>query len=231
MAHNQKDGAWLPLESNPENINSFLKKIGISNSYVTDVFGFDESSIEFIPRPHLAVIACLPDYETWRKIMSEPYDKLASEGKNSYPDDIFFMHQKISNACGTFALFHALANSPIVDRGTGSFKQWLEKAKKLPMEERSTSLFNESSISSAHHECAREGETSIPDEEKVDHHFISYVNINGDLYEFDSSQSFPRKCKETSDENFLLDVGNELKPIMERLSNISFSAMALINEY
>jgi hypothetical protein len=35
-------------------------------------------------------------------------------------DDLFFMKQKISNACGTFSLFHSLANKlDMVDIGIG----------------------------------------------------------------------------------------------------------------
>uniref|UniRef100_A0A0K0FM93 Ubiquitin carboxyl-terminal hydrolase n=1 Tax=Strongyloides venezuelensis TaxID=75913 RepID=A0A0K0FM93_STRVS len=232
MEKTQKDGTWLALESNPETLSNFIKRLGIKNTVVTDVYGFDASLIEFVPRPHHALIVCLPDYRLCSGIISEKYNELAKEGKNVYPEDeVFFMRQKISNACGTFALFHALANSPFVDKGTGSFAQWLEKAKKLPMEERSTSLFNESAISEAHDECAREGETSIPNEDMVEHHFMSYANINGILYEFDSTQSFPRKCGETSEETFILDAGEELKPLMNKLNNISFSAMAVIGEY
>ncbi|CEF63264.1 Ubiquitin carboxyl-terminal hydrolase [Strongyloides ratti] len=232
MANTEKVGTWLALESNPETLSSFIMRLGIKNAAVTDVYGFDESLIEFIPRPHHALIVCLPDYDLCNKILSEKYNKLIEEGKNVYPEDqVFFMQQKISNACGTFALFHALANSPLIDKGTGSFAQWLEKAKQLPMDERSKSLFNDPAISEAHEECAKEGETDVPEENKVEHHFMSYVNVDGILYEFDSTQRFPRNCGETSEATFIMDTGKELKPLLDKLNNISFSAMALISEY
>lgn len=41
--------------------------------------------------------------------MQSIYDKAAEETLNLIPDKFFFMKQKISNACGTFALFHAIA--------------------------------------------------------------------------------------------------------------------------
>lgn len=42
--------------------------------------------------------------------MKPVYNKLKEEGV-SVPQNAFFMHQKISNACGTFALLHALAQN------------------------------------------------------------------------------------------------------------------------
>lgn len=45
------------------------------------------------------------------------YDELKSSGFTA-PENVFFMKQKIGNACGTFALFHALANlEGVIDLG------------------------------------------------------------------------------------------------------------------
>jgi hypothetical protein len=38
------------------------------------------------------------------------YQKLIDDGYKT-PKDMFFMQQHISNACGTFALFHAITNN------------------------------------------------------------------------------------------------------------------------
>lgn len=115
--------------------------------------------------------------------MKPVYDKLADEGAK-VPDNVFFMKQKISNACGTFALFHALTqNEKKLDFGNGPFKQWYEEAKKLSVEERSDSLANSSTLADAHEVVSAGGETEAkPD--TVEHHFITYVNLDGHLYEF-----------------------------------------------
>lgn len=42
--------------------------------------------------------------------MKPIYAKMEEEG-STVPSDVFFMKQKISNACGTFALIHSLANN------------------------------------------------------------------------------------------------------------------------
>jgi hypothetical protein len=39
------------------------------------------------------------------------YENLTTQGKNNVPDGVFFMKQKIGNACGTFSLLHSLTNT------------------------------------------------------------------------------------------------------------------------
>ena len=42
MADSKKDERWLPIESNPEVMNSFLRKLGVSSDWeINDVFGLD----------------------------------------------------------------------------------------------------------------------------------------------------------------------------------------------
>ncbi|KAK6019025.1 ubiquitin carboxyl-terminal hydrolase, family 1 [Ostertagia ostertagi] len=138
------------------------------------------------------------------------------------------MKQKIGNACGTFALFHALANlEGVVDLGNGSFSNWLKKAKLLSIEERSDLLLQSEELSTAHEETAREGETEEP--ANVEHHFICYVKKDGVLYEIDSCAPFPRPLGNPSEDEALVSAaGKHIKKLMEDISDASFSAMALV---
>lgn len=43
-------------------------------------------------------------------VLSPIYEKLAEEGAG-VPDNVFFMKQKIGNACGAFALLHSVAQN------------------------------------------------------------------------------------------------------------------------
>jgi ubiquitin carboxyl-terminal hydrolase L3 len=175
---------WSALESNPEAYNEFLGKMGIKGAECCDVLGFDDELIELIPKPHLALMLCYPDYKKVDAIMKPVYAKIKEEGGDKIPEGVFFMKQKISNACGTFSLFHALAqNINKIDIGDGPFAKWYEEAKKLGVDERSDSLQNSDDLATAHDSCAEGGETEY-DNDKVEHHFITYVNLNGTLYEF-----------------------------------------------
>ncbi|CAD5225945.1 unnamed protein product [Bursaphelenchus okinawaensis] len=216
---------WLPLESNPEVFNDFMTRIGVKKATCVDVYGFDDESISFIPKPHLALILCYPDYEKVQDIMKPIYDKLFSDG-NTVPDKIFFMEQKIDNACGTFALFHSIAqNTDKLDIGQGSFAKWFEDAKKVGVDERSDLLEKCKDIAEAHEASAAVGDT---DTEVVKHHFITYCNVDGILYEIDSDQPFPRACGKTTEENLLKDAGAIVKQLMDKLGNVSFSCLALV---
>uniref|UniRef100_A0A1I7RX31 Ubiquitin carboxyl-terminal hydrolase n=1 Tax=Bursaphelenchus xylophilus TaxID=6326 RepID=A0A1I7RX31_BURXY len=220
---------WLPLESNPDVFNDFIQKIGISGAKCVDVYGFDDELLAFIPKPHLALILCYPDYKKVDEIMKPVYDKLAAEG-TTVPENVFFMKQKISNACGTFALFHSIAqNTDKLNIGQGSFAKWFAEAKKVGVDERSDLLAKSEDISQSHEASAASGETDAnPD--TVEHHFIAYCNINGTLYEIDSRQPFPRACGPTTQDNLLKDAGTAAKELMDKLGNVSFSALALVGD-
>jgi len=53
---------WLPVESNPEIINSFIKKLGFdTNKYIfTDVLSTEDWAQAIVPQPCLAVIFLYP---------------------------------------------------------------------------------------------------------------------------------------------------------------------------
>ncbi|KIH44708.1 ubiquitin carboxyl-terminal hydrolase, family 1 [Ancylostoma duodenale] len=133
---------WQALESNPDAINPFMEKIGVTSVKCVDIISFDDDVLEHLPKPQFAMLLCLPDYKKVDALMAPIYEKLRSECVTP-PANVFFMEQKIGNACGTFALFHALANiEDLVDLGSGSFHKWLEAAKGLGIDQRSDLLAN-----------------------------------------------------------------------------------------
>uniref|UniRef100_A0A0M3HH69 Ubiquitin carboxyl-terminal hydrolase n=1 Tax=Ascaris lumbricoides TaxID=6252 RepID=A0A0M3HH69_ASCLU len=102
---------WLPLESNPEVITNFMHKMGVEKGVeCVDVLGFDDDLLALLPHPCYALILCFPNYKKVDELMGPIYEKQIAEG-GKVPENIFFMKQKISNACGTFALIHCLANN------------------------------------------------------------------------------------------------------------------------
>jgi len=224
MSKSEKKVRWVALESNPNAFNEYMESLGISGAECAELYGFDDDMLEFIPKPHIALIFCFPDFYKAIELMKPIYSEHIGK---EIPSKIFFMKQKISNACGTFSLFHAIANNlDKVEIGDGPFAQWLKEAKGLKMEERSDCLAKNVALTGIHKMCAELGETEHSD--NVDHHFISYMNIDGNLYEFDSAQEFPRLIGPTSQESLLSDAGKVCKELMKKLGNISCSAIALV---
>uniref|UniRef100_A0AC34RAV8 Ubiquitin carboxyl-terminal hydrolase n=1 Tax=Panagrolaimus sp. JU765 TaxID=591449 RepID=A0AC34RAV8_9BILA len=223
---------WKPLECNPETMNKLIRDIGVKGVHCEDLFGFDDELLNFIPRPHLALILCFADRGNANcntfDIIDPYYSQLKKEGYTN-PSDVFYMKQKIGNACGTFALLHSLANlRDSVDFGSGAFSNWLGKALPLSVEDRSHSLETDEQMAAAHDSCARAGETEIVN--VVSNHFITFVNIKGTLYEFYSSKGFARPIGPTSEATFLKDVEKVVQELSKGLETVTFSAVVLVGD-
>ncbi|KJH51561.1 ubiquitin carboxyl-terminal hydrolase, family 1 [Dictyocaulus viviparus] len=175
----------------------------------------------------------------WRALESNPetmnaglryFDETCnavSDSEASSTMNLFFMKQKIGNACGTFALFHALGNlEGVIDLGDGLFFDWLVEAKSLSPEERSDFLLKDAQLAAAHDETARMGETEETSE--IEHHFICYIIKDDNLYEIDSCASHPRLLGKAFGKSLVVVAGEHIKKLMLKIGDVSFSAMALI---
>lgn len=100
---------FLPLESNPEVFNDLIYRIGASNDLAfEDVFTLDDP--ELLPRPTVALILVFPTtpaYEA-RKVAAES-SRLEYTGSGDGEPVVWFK-QTINNACGMYAILHALSN-------------------------------------------------------------------------------------------------------------------------
>lgn len=76
-----------------------------------EIYGFDDDLLSFVPGPHFALIFCFPYSEKSYASVNNVYKDLIAEGKDKVPEGVFFMKQKIHNACGTFSLLHSLTNN------------------------------------------------------------------------------------------------------------------------
>jgi len=219
--------AWLPLESNPEALNKYLDKIGVTGAECYDVYGFEDDLLAMIPKPHLALLFCFPSDKA-RELMQPLYEGITT---NTVGEKVFFMKQEIENACGTFALFHSLAQN--IDKvkmdEKGPFANWYKKAEKLDVSARSKSLSQDTGLATAHETCATSGETPA-NVEHVIYHFICYTNVDNTLYESDSSMAAPRAIGPTSAETLLKDAGKVCQELMTKLNDSGFSAIALVGK-
>ena len=105
----------------------YLRTIGVpAPTCCVDIFGFDADLLAFVPQPVYAVLIVFPEYRKFDDAYRAVYEKMVADGATvcgtfaldalrfiylQTPNNLFFMRQRISNACGTFALVHALANN------------------------------------------------------------------------------------------------------------------------
>lgn len=100
---------FLPLESNPEVFNELIRRLGASDEIAfEDVVSLDEPSL--LPRPTLAAILAIPTSPAYEE------EKSAAEaGRTEYNggetgEPVVWFKQTIHNACGLYAILHALSN-------------------------------------------------------------------------------------------------------------------------
>ena len=128
---NHQNQKWFPLESNPTLMNQYMATLGwdIAQYHLVDVFSTEDWALDMIPSPVLAVLLLYPlthvqlQYEQQEK---EQLLRLSKDGPSTNHtntntnDDVWFMKQRIGNACGTIGLLHAMMNAVLQHQSSSS---------------------------------------------------------------------------------------------------------------
>lgn len=211
---------WIPMESNPDVMNSFLRKIGVKpNFQVVDVLGFDEELLAMVPDRVEGILLCYPIKETSDKVDEEAKEKL------------YFIRQTIRNACATMALLHLIANRCLDDdfEPNSSIKAFIKESKQLEPEKKASKLESCKTIASAHETASVEGQTEAPAaSESVEYHFISIIHYDDIIYEMDGRKLGPINHGPTTAESFLRDAIKVVRKFIDP-NDSNFSIQAIIN--
>uniref|UniRef100_A0AAQ4QIP7 Ubiquitin carboxyl-terminal hydrolase n=1 Tax=Gasterosteus aculeatus aculeatus TaxID=481459 RepID=A0AAQ4QIP7_GASAC len=187
---------WLPLESNPEVMTKFVNCLGMRPTWqFGDVYGLDPELLGMVPRPVCAVLLLFPVTDKYEAFKQEEEEKLKGQQQEVSPD-VYFIKQTIGNACGTIGLIHAVANNQahLEFESDSPLKKFIEQTSKMTAAERAAFLEKDESIRVTHESSAQEGQTEAPSlDEKVNLHFIAFVNVGGQLYELGESTTVPSK--------------------------------------
>mmetsp|Transcript_5980 Transcript_5980/g.10670 ORF Transcript_5980/g.10670 Transcript_5980/m.10670 type:complete len:241 (+) Transcript_5980:92-814(+) len=227
---------WLPLESNPELLNSFLKRMGVeSNVAFHDVFGLDEELLAMVPQPCVALCLLFPCDNITAPRRAEWKEKAMLEPENK---DVFYLKQldQFGNACGTIACVHAVANAPGVSfTKESALHDFIIKNKGLEAEKIGFNLANEPSVQEASDQSASDetAQTETPDRDDiVNHHFVSFTYKDGRLIELDGRMEGPLDHGPSSAETFLSDAAKVIREQFMALDpeNVGFNVTALCVE-
>jgi ubiquitin carboxyl-terminal hydrolase L5 len=157
--------------------------------------------------------------------------------KDSRTEKIFFTKQVIQNACATQAILSVLLNVNHPDISTGStlgdFKDFTQS---FDAYNRGLALSNAAQIRTVHNSFARqtlfEMDNSKNQKDEDVYHFISYIPIDGRLYELDGLKEGPIDLGIIGDKNWL-DV---VRPVIEKRiqkyseGEIHFNLMAIVSD-
>lgn len=187
MADSARTSNWVPLESNPDVLTRFARALGLPDGWCfSDVWSPDPDVLAFVPAPRHAVVFLFP-------LSPAILEKDAERAKSAVAPSAdapapYFCRQTIGNACGTIALLHSVVNAAdALALRTGSFfEQFFALTKDMSATERAAALESDESLNNAHAEFASQGQTEAPSaEDKVDLHFVAFVEKGGILYELD----------------------------------------------
>ncbi|KAK2032499.1 ubiquitin carboxyl-terminal hydrolase, family 1 [Colletotrichum zoysiae] len=231
--------AFIPLESNPDVFNELIALLGASPSIqFRDIFTLDDPAA--LPQKVLALVLVFPTTSTFeaRLTQEEAGAKDWMVEHDEEEEDAVWFKQTINNACGLYAILHALSN--------GRAKDFLRPASLLdsllsiaaPMDPAQAAMVLEASqeLEDAYASVATKGDTPAPDsaEDHVNYHYICYVKSpdTGHLYELDGDRKGPVD-RGIPDEDEKVDLGAKSFDIVRQFitqggDDIGFNLMALV---
>ena len=208
----------IRIESNL--INKYIRQLGFDTSLYefVDVYSTEDWALDMVPQPVAAVLMLYPLTENQTK--NEGDDVVAVE---EMQDKVWFIKQRIGNACGTIGLLHALLNAPEPIRMYEE-NSWIHNFSNdcpIPLDPTAKAEILEADQKIAKlHDEATSSEDNATDrgniEDRILTHFIALVCVDDKLYELDGRKAGPIFHGPTTQATLLKDSIDVIKKFMAK---------------
>ncbi|XP_031240194.1 ubiquitin carboxyl-terminal hydrolase isozyme L5 isoform X4 [Mastomys coucha] len=157
--------------------------------------------------------------------------------QDSRLETIFFAKQVINNACATQAIVSVLLNCTHQDVHLGeTLSEFKEFSQSFDAAMKGLALSNSDVIRQVHNSFARqqmfEFDTKTPAKEEDAFHFVSYVPVNGRLYELDGLREGPIDLGACNQDDWITAVRPVIEKRIQKYSEgeIRFNLMAIVSD-
>lgn len=222
-------GDWCLIESDPGVFTELINKFGVKGCQVEELWSLDADQFENLKPIHGLIFLF-----KWMKD-EEPSGPVVLDTRL---EKIFFAQQVINNACATQAIISILLNCKHPDISLGpTLTEFKEFCQTFDANMKGLSLSNSQTIRSVHNSFARQNlfefDAKAATKDDDVYHFVSYLPIDGRLYELDGIREGPIDLGPIPADKDWLDV---VRPVIEKRmkkyseGEINFNLMAIISD-
>uniref|UniRef100_A0A8C5BGC8 Ubiquitin carboxyl-terminal hydrolase n=1 Tax=Gadus morhua TaxID=8049 RepID=A0A8C5BGC8_GADMO len=201
-------GEWCLMESDPGVFTELIKGFGCKGSQVEEIWSMEPENFDNLKPVHGLIFLF-----KWQP-GEEPAGSIVQDSRL---ENIFFAKQVINNACATQALVSVLLNCSHSDMLLGeTLTEFREFSQSFDAAMKGLALSNSEVIRQVHNGFARQqmfefdAKSSAKDEDAF--HFVSYVPVNGRLYELDGLREGPIDLGVCNQDDWI----NAVRPVIEK---------------
>ncbi|KAF7991365.1 hypothetical protein HCN44_002927 [Aphidius gifuensis] len=235
---NRLTEGWLELESDPGLFTLLLEDFGVKGVQVEEIYDL-QKSIEGPVYGFIFLFRWIEERRSRRKIVEQDEGFVKDE---DIVNNIFFAQQVVPNSCATHALLSVLLNCPSIHLGT-TLSRLKQHTSGMCPENKGWAIGNTPELACAHNSHAmpqakrrQDKNTGVSTGRFTGEafHFVSYVPINGRLFELDGLKPYPMdhgpwKEHEEWTEQFRRVITDRLGiSTGEQLQDIRFNLMAVV---